>query len=240
MCWSGEASAVLASIGLGSTAYFAIKGEDKRLWMPLGYFALMEALQAFTYTVIDQCDNPHNQVATLFGYLHIVFQPFLINLISLYFIPDRIREKIEFWVYAILLVGAFMMVVSIYPFPWAPMCDPAVAPFCGDKLCSTSGAWHIAWQMPRSVVWWGFGAKAYALSAFILPLLYGSWRMTVYHILTGPFLAYLTTGDLNEWAAVWCLYSIGLLLIVIKTPVRQLLHVRSWPLWRFVSREERS
>ncbi len=48
MCWSGEASTVLAAVGLGTTVYAASKGEDKRLWMPLGYFSLMEALQAYT------------------------------------------------------------------------------------------------------------------------------------------------------------------------------------------------
>ena len=50
MCWSGEASAALAAVGLGSTTYVAAKGEKKALWMPLGYFSLMELLQAFTYS----------------------------------------------------------------------------------------------------------------------------------------------------------------------------------------------
>ena len=45
MCWSGEASATLATIGLTSTAYVAWKGEKKALWIPLGYFSLMELLQ---------------------------------------------------------------------------------------------------------------------------------------------------------------------------------------------------
>jgi len=238
MCWSGEASTVLATIGLGSTIWVAAKGEDKRLWMPLGYFALMEALQAFTYTVINDCENPSNQFATLLGFLHIVFQPFLINLISLYFVPDYVRKKIEFWVYTTIMVGAVAMIISIYPFQWAELCRPEVAPFCGSRLCSISGQWHIAWEMPRTVVWWIFGAKAYAIAAFVLPILYGSWKMTLYHILTGPFLAYLSTGSLNEWAAVWCLYSIGLLLVVIKTPVRKLLHVKQWPLWRFIAKDE--
>ena len=48
--------------------------------------------------------------------------------------------------------------------------------------------------------------------------------MTVYHILVGPFLAYLTTNNPNEWVAVWCLYSIGLLLLLLKTPIRDYLH----------------
>jgi len=240
MCWSGEASAVLATVGLVSTAYVAIKGEDKRLWLPLGYFSLMEVLQAYTYTVIDDCSNPNNQLATLFGYLHIVFQPFLINLMSLYFVPKEVREKVEFWVFAALLVCAFTMIVSIYPFTWAPPCDPSYSPFCGKKFCSLSGDWHIAWEMPRTIVAWPFGVRAYALAAFVIPVLYGSWRFTLYHFITGPFLAYLTTGSLNELAAVWCLFSIGLLLVVIKTPVRKWLFVEKWYFWGYNSKKSSS
>jgi len=60
MCWSGEASAVLAVVGLGTTAYAAYKKEPAPLWIALGYFSLMELLQAFTYSVIDQCSLPSN------------------------------------------------------------------------------------------------------------------------------------------------------------------------------------
>ena len=229
MCWSGEASAVLATVGVGSTVYAACKGEDRRLWMPLGYFSLMEVLQAYTYTVIDDCASPANQIATLLGYLHIVFQPFLANLISLYFIPRPVREAIEPWVYAVVSVGAVCMLVSVYPFAWAQTCQPGVEIFCGQRICSVSGEWHIAWEINRTVV--ALGVIPYVLSTFALPVLYGSWRMTLYHALSGPGLAWLTTGSLNEMAAVWCLYSIGLLLIVAKTPLRSLLHVRHWPLY---------
>ena len=71
MCWSLEASATLATVGLASTAYVAIKKEKKELWVPLGYFSLMELLQAITYLFIDKCDLPINQLLTLLGYLHI-------------------------------------------------------------------------------------------------------------------------------------------------------------------------
>jgi hypothetical protein len=69
--------------------------------------------------------------------------------------------------------------------------------------------------------WLGWG---YYFPAFILPVLYGAGRFTLYHIIVGPFLAYLTTSNWNEWPAVWCLFSIGLLLVVIKTPLRKLLY----------------
>src|ERR1700760_2131332 len=94
MCWNGQASAVLATIGIASTGYAVYKKEPMPLWISLGYFSLMELLQAFTYTVINQCDNPSNQVATLLGYLHITFQPFFINAVSMYFINQKVAKKI--------------------------------------------------------------------------------------------------------------------------------------------------
>src|SRR5947207_2283933 len=94
MCWSGEASAALATAGFLSSAYAAHKKESRRLWLALAYFTLMEALQAYTYSVIDNCSLPANQVATLLGYLHICFQPFFANAVALYFIDQRVAKKI--------------------------------------------------------------------------------------------------------------------------------------------------
>jgi len=96
MCWSGEASAVLATIGLGTAVYVAKKGESKELYIPLVYFALMELLQAFTYVYIDLCGNLNNQILTLFGYVHIAFQPFFVNMIAMYFIPKKLKRKFSF------------------------------------------------------------------------------------------------------------------------------------------------
>jgi hypothetical protein len=95
MCWSGEASTVLAIAGLSTTLYCYKKGEPPALCAALGYFSGMEALQAFTYSVIDQCGAPQNQVATILGYLHIAFQPFFINAASMHFIPEQRRQRIQ-------------------------------------------------------------------------------------------------------------------------------------------------
>jgi len=94
MCWSGEASATLASIGVLSTAYAIYKKEPPVLWIALGYFSLMELLQAFTYSVINRCDLPSNQIATLFGYLHITFQPFFIFYLFAFFCTEA-RDHIK-------------------------------------------------------------------------------------------------------------------------------------------------
>lgn len=223
MCWSGEASAVLAAAGLTSTTYVACKGEDKLLWMPLGYFSLMELLQAFTYSVIDQCGLPMNQFLTFLGALHIAFQPLFINMFSLHFVNEKVREKVSVYAYGICILGTMAMIPRLYPFDWAGMCIPKAQPLCGTQLCSVHGSWHIAWEVPLNGLWYlDFG---YYIPAFLVPLLYGSWKFTVYQFLAGPALAWLTTDNLNEWPAVWCLFSIGLLLVVMKTPLRKMMYV---------------
>lgn len=246
MCWSGEASAVLATLGLSSTAYFFYKKEPAGLCFALGYFSLMEALQAYTYTVIDQCGSPGNQVATLLGYIHIAFQPFFINAMTLHFIPKPVRDKIASTVYTLCFISTVCLLIRIYPFEWLRACfeaksriiflgqyfDSFTVPFCGKRICSVSGAWHIAWEMPTTASF--FLLNTYPFVAFIVPLFYGAWKVTLYSMLTGPFLAYLTTNNPNEWAAVWCLYSIGLLLILVKTPLRKMLYVNHWFWWKYL------
>ena len=231
MCWNGKASTVMATCGFIGSAYSAYKKEPPALWGCLTYFSLMEALQAYTYTVINACNDPMNQVATLLGFLHIAIQPFFINAMSLYFIPDKERRKVRYFAYVVCFICMILMFLKVYPFSWASHLPRGNA-LCADRLCSVSGNWHIAWELPvndfMNVTLFGykFVWPAYIVAAFILPILYGSWRMTVYHLLMGPFLARLTTNNPNEFPAVWCLLSIGFLLIVVDTPVRKLLVVR--------------
>ncbi len=239
MCWSGEASLALASIGFATTAYSCARKDPMPLWGTLAYFSLMEALQAYTYFVIDDCSSPANHVATYLGYLHICFQPFFANWLFMHFIPNQIRERIQFYVYTLCGISSIFMLVQIYPFDWAGSCTIGKV-LCSQQLCSVSGDWHIAWEVPYNSIGsitsgipvLDAGFFTYSLTVFLMPFLYGSWRINLYHIIFGPLLARLLTDNPNEFPAVWCLLSIAFLLIVVKTPLRNLLHVKSWPGWR--------
>ncbi|WNV06242.1 DUF5765 domain-containing protein [Candidatus Methylospira mobilis] len=239
MCWSGEASAVLAGAGFGTAAYVAWRGESKELWIPLTYFVCMELLQAATYVYINLCDAPPNQMLTLFGYLHIAFQPFFVNMVAMYFIPEAVKRKIGVYIYALCAVGAVAMLVKMYPMAWAGKCIIGFEGFCGEQACSVSGDWHIAWQLPLNGLMsdypgnpvgfrYGLHGFAYIVTAFYLPLLYGSWRFVGFHYRVGPLISDVLTSNPNEYAAVWCLFSIALCVSVIKTPVRRYLHVNWW------------
>jgi len=226
MCWSGEASAVLASIGLGTTLYCAIKKTPPALWITLGYFSLMELLQAFTYQVINQCGSETNQILTLLGYLHICFQPFFVNCISMHFLPKEKQAKIMLPAYSICFVATLIMLIQLQHFSWSGMCVPG-EPLCAKILCSVSGNWHIAWDIPLNGIaitiktsFFSFRLPAfiaaYFVASFLMPFVYGVWRGTIFHLLFGPFLAWLTTDNMNEWPAVWCLLSIGIIMLVLK------------------------
>ncbi len=168
----------------------------------------MALVQAFTCSVIDQCSLPYNQIATLLGYLHIAFQPFFINMLSVYFIPRHVREKIQWPVYAVCFISAIIMLLQLYLFEWAGSCPPGRG-LCAERLCSVSGEWHIAWEVPTIGMlnfitvdsWASFLSiyPSYFFAAFLMPLMYGSWRLSVYHFLVGPRLAMLLTSNPMKW-----------------------------------------
>lgn len=245
MCWSATASTVFAVTGFGAAAWMALKKdpEPAALWVCLAWFGLMEAIQAASYPFIEQCESPANQLLTLAGYLHISFQPFFINAVALYFMPKEAARKVAPLAYFVCFVGAALMLIQLYPFAWAGHCAPA-RPLCGGGvLCTVSGQWHIAWLLPINGIgneladksFLGYGFISYAVAAFYLPGLMGSWRFTLFSYLAGPVLAGMTTSNVNEWPAVWCLFSIGLLLVAMVTPLRRLLYV-SDPWWMRLQR----
>ena len=231
MCWSFSASIIFTTIGLLASLYMIFKKDDKYLWIPLIYFSLMELLQVFTYLYINQCSLPANQMLTYLGYLHIAFQPFFINMVALHFLPDHIRKKIVDYVYTICFASTILLLIKVYPFAWAETCKVGSV-MCGAKLCSMSGSWHLSWTLPFSELGSIF-AYAYTIPAFILPLIYGSWRFTLYLFLFGPLLAMSVARSPTEWPAVWCLFSIALLVLVFVPKIRKLFYVNKWYFWNY-------
>lgn len=227
-----EASVALVVTGTAGFAIGTYHKQPKELLIPLGYFTLMEGIQALTYPVIDVCGISLNQILTTLGFIHIAFQPFFINMVMMYFIPKGRREKISLYVYLLSGLAAAVTLLQLYPFAWAGSCVQGV-PLCGSPLCSVSGIWHLAWNIPLNGLVNGLipmpfmGLPGYFLVGLVLPFLYGSWRANLYHIVLGPLLAYLLTNNLNEAGAIWCTFSIALLLAVAgERPIRKYLYVK--------------
>lgn len=229
MCWSATASVAMVALGGAATAVAVIRDEPAGIPLALGYFTAMEALQAVGYAVVDQCGTAANEAVTLLSYLHIAFQPVFINLFALAIVPDAVSPRLRRTVLVLSGIAAVLLLLRLVPFGGVGPCQPGGV-LCGTLLCTMSGEWHIAWHLP--LTGWnplpGVSAfNAYVLAVFVLPLVYGAWRFVLFHLLAGPGLAALLTDNPNEWPAVWCLFSIGLVLVALSPAIRR--HVAGVP-----------
>ncbi|MCC5987422.1 MAG: hypothetical protein JJT95_07055 [Pararhodobacter sp.] len=228
MCFSLGVSAAMVGLGGAATAVTLQRRETPVIPLTLGYFTLMEALQVAGYMVIDQCTSPANQTVTLLSVLHIVFQPFFINAFAMALVPRLVPGWMKFFVFSLCAASAVLMILQLYPFAWAGQCAPG-SNLCGEQLCTVSGDWHQAWDVPynglmvplESAIGTSWGFPSYIVVAFLLPLIYGAWRLVVFHALAGPILAGLLTSNPNEVPAIWCLFSIGIILIALSPWIRR-------------------
>ena len=235
MCWSGEASAAIAVGGLSSAYLLRRRGAPKELYVPTAYFVLMEGLQAITYLVVGDCQSPANVLLTQLAVTHIAFQPFFINMLGMEFVDPAVKKRIAPWVYGLCALATISCLLRMVP-AWELLgrCVEGT-PLCSHvQTCAYRGEWHIGWNVLLN----GFNEqwRYYLLSAFVLPILYGSWKWSLYHFLVGPFLAALTTTDVSERPAVWCLLSTCIIALLVNTRIRNYVQVKRFPSWRYILR----
>ncbi len=230
MCWSGEASAGIAVLGFSSAYYLKRRGEAKEIYVPTAYFVLMEGLQAVTYMVVGDCGGTANTLLTRLAVAHISFQPFFINMLGMEFIDKAVKQRIKKPVYLLCCVVSAFCVMRMLPFyDVLGRCTPDTALCSHVENCAYRGEWHIGWNVLLN----GLNAhwQWYMFGAFAVPVLYGSWKWALYHFMVGPLLASLTTADLNERPAVWCLFSTCIIALLVNTRLRNYVYVKKWPLW---------
>ena len=235
MCWNSEVSMAMTGIGAAAAVVTYRRKDPAAIWLTLGYFSCMEALQVAGYAVLDQCGTPENRAVTMASYLHIVFQPFLINAFAMELVPQATKKRTRKWVYAFCGLSAAVMLAQLVPWQFAGECLPG-SPLCASTLCTVSGNWHIAWDIPYSGLLLPFedavgihaGFPTYMVAAFVLPLVYGAWRFAVMHAAVGPTLAWALTDNPNEMPAVWCLFSIFILFLGLSLRVRRRFTTMHW------------
>ena len=214
----------MVAAGAAVTTVAVLRGEPRAIWLTLGYVTVLEGLQAVGYAVVDQCGSAANRNVTLLSYLHIALQPLFINAFAMAIAPRPISNGTRRLVYALAGLATLGLLARLLPWPALGQCQPGDV-LCGAAFCLVSGEWHIGWEVPLNDMWQSlFGLPVqfpgYMAAAFLLPLFYGAWRFLVFTFVAGPFLAGLLTSDPNEMPAVWCLFSIGLLVISLSPAIR--------------------
>lgn len=235
MCWSEGATLAMVGLGAAATLVSARGPGPRAVPVTLGYFTFMEALQAGGYMVIDQCSLTPNQVVTALSFIHIALQPIFINLFALALVRPHVTRRMHRGVIVAAGLASVVVALRLVPFDWAGPCRDGMT-LCGPGWCTVTGTWHLGWTMPLNDMWtaiWGDWMQsrlpfpAYFLAVFALPVVYGAWRFALYHLALGPVLAMVLTDDPNEMPAIWCLFSVGLVLIALAPPVRRVMFPRA-------------
>lgn len=228
MCWNAEVSIAMVAVGAAATTVSYRRKDPAAFWLTLGFFTVMEALQVTGYVVLDQCGTTANRAVTMLSYLHIAVQPIFINAFALELVPLETRKRARKYVFGFCALSTGVMLLQVMPIAHFGTCQPGSA-LCADRWCTVSGDWHIAWDVPYNGLVVPFeralgvyaGFPTYMIVVFVMPLFYGAWRFVFMHVITGPILAMTMTTNPNEMPAIWCLFSIAILLIALSPLVRR-------------------
>jgi hypothetical protein len=229
MCWSEPASLAMVGVGTAAAIFTARRGDPPAIPAALAFFAVMEALQFWGYQSIDQCDVAGNRWATILSWVHIAFQPIFINAFALAIAAPAVSPAARRLVLGLASLATLLLLARMVPMGWAGACVPG-SHLCGPDWCTRSGTWHLAWDMPLNDMLGAISGGAltrwgdfpdYMLAVFALPLFYGAWRFVLMHAALGPVLASVLTDNPNEMPAIWCLFSVGLVLIGLSPWVRR-------------------
>ncbi|MGA1210257.1 MAG: hypothetical protein ACO3U4_11555, partial [Gemmobacter sp.] len=55
------------------------------------------------------------------------------------------------------------------------------------------------------------------IAVFVLPALYGAWRFAAINFVAGPVGSFALTADPSEGPAIWCLFSIPILVLALSS-----------------------
>ena len=96
------------------------------------------------------------------------------------------------------------------------LCDDKNEPLCGKQTCAVSGNKHIACNIRLRApgTYWFTPSIGLHFFMWVVPVLtLFQLKPLLAMILTGPYLGYLLTNNINEQPAIWCYTEIGQMLI---------------------------
>lgn len=200
------------------------------------YFAIMEFLQLAQYSVAGQCDSRINQALTWAAYIHVAFQPLVVNFYFLWGQRNP-HPEVGSFVMKLCLAAAVLMLMRtpVLPlallgdwlhtyFPDIPTSDTYgkhchyLEAFCGERACSfKGGAWgHISWSIPLAPTTYFLPSSFIHFFMFFVPTLTAGDNvkrlLMIATVFIGPLACMaIAAQDMStyvfEWATIWCFFA---------------------------------
>lgn len=233
MCFS-ETHSYINAILLSSTGLYALP--DYRLTLGGIFFALKELLQGLFYKYLD--DEIMLKYLSMISWVHICFQPLIINILYSYFDPNNIVWKITF---IIAFIFGIIMITELNEFNIrnSSECIPLSK---NDDYCSETtaymGKYHVAYRFKLNEAWKPLRVWFYWFALFFIPVLLTKARLlgiihifltfliiTTYNYMSGlKELPFYSSEFVGEKAAIWCFLTIYLIpVILFAKPIKKML-----------------
>ncbi|MFZ2315744.1 MAG: DUF5765 domain-containing protein [Gammaproteobacteria bacterium] len=211
-----------ATAGLGLATFILVKAKKKpaTLYLPPLYFGFMEMLQGIMYTQINSDSLFLVNFLVYFAYLHVCFQPLVVNYWLGYFIrPDQ--KKIYDFTLKLCFIGGLFLLSRVFVTGDAPLCN-SFETLCSAKPEVFYGSHHIAWSLPLVAAGWKYFTPSIALHMFLffIPgILFGFYRLMLLFFIFGPLLAAYITSNASEQSSIWCVIGLWWLVLTIFTAI---------------------
>jgi hypothetical protein len=206
------------TVGLGfSAAIIArVKNKPATLYFPPAYFASMEILQGLMYTQLHNPSLLFVKFLVYTAYLHVCFQPLMINYWLGSFISKEQKAVYTFTLKLCFIAGLFLL-SRVYITDITPLCS-SYETLCGATPNVFYGLHHIAWSLPLTGAGWNYVNPSIALHMFLFFIpgaLLGFYRLMAVFFIFGPYLASYITPNVSEQSSIWCVIGIWLLAITV-------------------------
>lgn len=226
MCFS-ETQSYLNAILLGGTGIYTLP--NYKLSLTAIYFSFKELLQGLLYNY--QGNQPILKLIATLSWVHIVFQPLILNIFFSHFAPN-----FKFWniIFILSIILGIMMTMELNELDIQndPDCKPKNK---NDDFCKKTGGYigkhHIAYSFHTDKEWKPFHMWIYWQILFVVPVLFTkAWPIGLFSILlvvlihiTYDYIHNIKPDPLptqtyefsGEKSAIWCFLTIVFIPIIL-------------------------
>ena len=215
MCFTKNMSLGFFLLGAFTSGYLYLKKKSIFLYGPILYFAFMEFLQYCGYLSIEYQNKYINKLLSILIYIHIGFQPFIINVWFSNFIPLANLIFIPLILKICFVSGIFW--ISRLFFWWKKtglLCDVNNEPGCGINTELLNGKIHLYQTVKLRATNYLTPSIFMHFFLFFIPILFLNVNMFIYFILLlSGIIGWSLSKNKHEAASIWCIIALPVFLL---------------------------
>lgn len=194
-------------------AYLYTVPNDKELWrlyFPIFYLGIKDLLQAILYSTMSTGNSVWLSITSVLSYVHIAFQPLLVNLFASYFSANTTYYGVNYWnmMFIILtLFGLYKLTnLNVFDiFRETPYCKDKQSDFCADKNGAYQGKYHVGYRFKTKYKYDNWFLASMAVPALFTAGYPLSILFSVFTVLLRVVFYDVRDGELG---ALWCLLTV--------------------------------